>query len=326
MARDNKTERLSTTSKYAAILGGCQFIEAGASAGSAINHITPPMTLGFYLNGRQNPFLDGDLQIKEIKPPAHGTIVDLSKTPRTENGRVVNSGWFYCPDKGFGDLNKQIRGKDTVEYEMLYKEKLYKVIYTIYVTSSVDGIEDKPHIFNKCNYLKGRDSWRIGQAESDSGTADVTQAFALLDSFVGVTPGEFVAAASGLTIAIEDLPGVTVAQETVISSTAQITLSPTAAGHGWYIDPTPLDNTDDFLPTADAAVWQAKPGSLAFGKMDMLSVLLHEYGHVLGLEHSANPRDFMGATLLPGVRRLPTPSELAQRAKLAAQMRAASAV
>jgi predicted Zn-dependent protease len=40
--------------------------------------------------------------------------------------------------------------------------------------------------------------------------------------------------------------------------------------------------------------------------MDMLSVLLHEYGHALGLEHSQDTHDFMGATLTPGVRRLPS--------------------
>jgi hypothetical protein len=31
-------------------------------------------------------------------------------------------------------------------------------------------------------------------------------------------------------------------------------------------------------------VWVARPGRLADGKVDMLTVLLHEYGHVLGLE------------------------------------------
>ena len=44
-------------------------------------------------------------------------------------------------------------------------------------------------------------------------------------------------------------------------STAQITLDTDAAGHGWYIDPTPLNNTDDYLPTGDSNVWQAKPGN-----------------------------------------------------------------
>jgi hypothetical protein len=75
------------------------------------------------------------------------------------------------------------------------------------------------------------------------------------------------------------------------------------ASHGWYLDSTPLDNTDDYLPTADPNIRKAKPGSEAEGKMDMLSVLLHEYGHVLGIEHSADSRDFMAAALQPGERR-----------------------
>jgi predicted Zn-dependent protease len=47
-------------------------------------------------------------------------------------------------------------------------------------------------------------------------------------------------------------------------------------------------------------VWKAKAGSAAYGKMDMISVLLHVYGHALGIEHSTNPNDFMGTTLMAG--------------------------
>ncbi|MDR0777340.1 MAG: tandem-95 repeat protein, partial [Azonexus sp.] len=96
----------------------------------------------------------------------------------------------------------------------------------------------------------------------------------------------------------------------------------TAAGYTWYLDPTPFDNTDDFLPTADPNIWKAKPGSEAEGKMDLLSVLLHEYGHVLGLEHSANPRNFMATTLQPGERRLPSAAELQLMSELVAQVKA----
>ena len=72
----------------------------------------------------------------------------------------------------------------------------------------------------------------------------------------------------------------------------------------------------DFLPTSNPDVWMAKAGSAAAGKMDMLSVLLHEYGHALGLDHSANPNDFMAPNLQPGERRLPSSAELAQLSQL----------
>ena len=107
-----------------------------------------------------------------------------------------------------------------------------------------------------------------------------------------------------------------------VSSVDGVLLSVDAAGHGWYLDTTTLDNTDDFLPMADPTIWRAKPGTAADGKMDLLSVLLHEYGHVRSLGHSADGSDFMAATLQPGERRLPTSDELAWMARRVAELKA----
>ena len=54
----------------------------------------------------------------------------------------------------------------------------------------------------------------------------------------------------------------------------------------------------------------------------MLSVLLHEYGHALGLEHSAQLGDFMNTSLQTGQRRLPSSEELALMGQLVAQIKA----
>jgi hypothetical protein len=96
---------------------------------------------------------------------------------------------------------------------------------------------------------------------------------------------------------------------------AQITLDTDAVGHNWYIDYTPFLN-DEYLPTSNPLEWIAKPGSEAEGKMDLLTVLLHEYGHAIGLDHSADSHDLMATKLLPGIRRLPSAEDLNLMAQL----------
>ena len=103
-----------------------------------------------------------------------------------------------------------------------------------------------------------------------------------------------------------------------------ITLDTNASGYGWFIDTTPSQN-EEFLPTSNPNEWVAKAGSAAAGKMDMLSVLLHEYGHALGINHSADPNDFMGTTLTAGVRRLPSAEEMALMQQLVGQVKASIA-
>ena len=55
---------------------------------------------------------------------------------------------------------------------------------------------------------------------------------------------------SGIRYSFTDLPATALGQTTGEGASATITLDQNAAGHGWYIDPTPLDSSDDYLPTA----------------------------------------------------------------------------
>jgi hypothetical protein len=88
-----------------------------------------------------------------------------------------------------------------------------------------------------------------------------------------------------------------------------VRLDATAAGYGWFVDPTPSPATAFGRVVAPSEV-QAAPGSLAFGRMDLLTVVEHELGHVLGLgdlDPLAVPHDLLTETLAPGVRRSPEP-------------------
>ena len=102
------------------------------------------------------------------------------------------------------------------------------------------------------------------------------------------------------------------------ANNGSITLDTTANGYGWYIDLTPGLN-EEYLPTANPYEWIAKPGSEAEGKIDMLTVLLHEAAHTLGHDHTLDSHALMASTLEPGVRRLPSPELLAELQGLAEQ-------
>jgi hypothetical protein len=86
-----------------------------------------------------------------------------------------------------------------------------------------------------------------------------------------------------------------------------VALDATAAGYGWFVDPT----GGAFGSVVTAQELQAGPGSPAFGRMDLLTVVEHELGHVLGLsdlDPQAVPHDLLTQTLATGVRRLPDAS------------------
>ncbi len=81
-----------------------------------------------------------------------------------------------------------------------------------------------------------------------------------------------------------------------------ILLDGNAAGYGWFVDASPNRN-EEYIPRHDG-VWTARKGSASEGRMDLLSVVLHELSHILGYGHD---EDGMLETLAVGVRRLPGP-------------------
>jgi len=100
------------------------------------------------------------------------------------------------------------------------------------------------------------------------------------------------------TIQVSDLPGLDLG----ITAGDLITLSPNAAGWGWFVDPTPFNDGEFPQPTNNG--FQATPASPAYGKEDLLTVLEHEFAHILGYQDTAS--GLMSEILMAGTR-LATP-------------------
>lgn len=268
--------------------------------------------LGFSSPQMGAPF--GFYEVDVLVPPNHGRVVAVG-------GDTVQSSY---PQWSYEANDENYLGWDQATFLIKAKGQEFRSTVTFRVVQNMpQDREEFQTLYRKlCSYDKsvrtsGATTWPDYQSNYPT---EVSQWFqgALVSSVLSMM--------SGVTYSFSDLSGSSVGQTTGEGVNASITLDSNAAGHGWYIDPTPLDNTDDFLPTSNPNVWQAKAGSEAAGKMDMLSVLLHEYGHALGLEHAADSADFMSATLQPGQRRLPSADELTLMSQLVAQLKASTAV
>jgi hypothetical protein len=99
---------------------------------------------------------------------------------------------------------------------------------------------------------------------------------------------------------VVDLPG------ELLGLTVDLTvyIDVNAAGYGWFLDSTPADDSEFGLERTNGLL-PTNENEVAFGRMDLLTVLMHEIGHVLGLDHDLSPtNNLMGETLAPGVRKV----------------------
>jgi hypothetical protein len=149
-----------------------------------------------------------------------------------------------------------------------------------------------------------------------------------------------------LTFQIKDLPTGQLAEAVITQfdnsgrpSGGTLLIDRDANGIGWYIDPTPLDNSE-FSQTLTNTAFRATADSEAYGRYDLLTTILHEMGHLAGfisgyegyddhiqtvkgkpflvtpdlsatltpdlshLDSKVHPFDLMNTTLSPGVRKL----------------------
>jgi len=104
----------------------------------------------------------------------------------------------------------------------------------------------------------------------------------------GLSP-DLVAQLSRTPVRIADLSG----SEVGLAEPGEIVLSRDAAGNGWYVDPTPLDDSEFANPNGPQA-----------GRMDLVTVVEHELGHQLGRDDDSSG-GLMDGVLPAGTRRAP---------------------
>jgi uncharacterized repeat protein (TIGR01451 family) len=74
-----------------------------------------------------------------------------------------------------------------------------------------------------------------------------------------------------------------------------------AAGYGWFVDATPWDDSE-FVPSRGRHELTAAVDGAAARRVDLLTAVMHEWGHLLGSPHEEN--GLMRQTLPLGTRRL----------------------
>jgi VCBS repeat-containing protein len=247
-----------------------------------------------------------------LQAPKHG---ELMLWAGRQTGRYLSTDYTY-------------EGLDSATVLVDVSGYKVKVIYRFVLMKNVPGSSDQGEATDDRNICPNGAVWKISTTPDANGNSTVNSVehltsdtntliadLAASASSLGSTVlGNLAGETAGVTVNLADLQGAAIGQ--TVGST--ITLDTSASGYGWFIDSTPADNSE-FLPTSNPNEWVAKAGSAAAGKMDMLSVLLHEYGHALGINHSADPNDYMGTTLTAGVRRLPSAEEMALMQQLVAQ-------
>jgi uncharacterized delta-60 repeat protein len=98
--------------------------------------------------------------------------------------------------------------------------------------------------------------------------------------------GANVAALRGIDIRIANLGGAFLG----MTDGNTIWLDDNAAGWGWFVDPTPWEDSEYTTPGDQGEQ----------GRMDLLTVIAHELGHLLGQDHEAD--GLMAETLTAGTR------------------------
>jgi uncharacterized delta-60 repeat protein len=196
----------------------------------------------------------------------------------TGNSAPTDGLGLYVPSQGFWQLKNAINGNPFADITFFF---------------GPIGVGGAPQIGLSTG--SATEDGSLTQSELDG---IVANALARYES-LGLSTAQLSRLASA-NFAITNLPD----GEVGFTADNDVFIDATAGGAGWFVDPTP-GLSEEFANGPNGLT--ALPGSSAAGHMDLLTVVLHEMGHVLGmsdLDPATNPGDLMDATLSVGQRRV----------------------
>jgi len=155
----------------------------------------------------------------------------------------------------------------------------------------------------------------VASASNTVGETNLTQDD--VNSIVGAAIAHWAAAgASASQLAVLQNVTIDVAPmsgtELGLATAGHITLDNNAGGLGWFVDPTPFDNAE-FANVVSNTHGFANPTEAAAGHVDLLTTVMHELGHQIGLVDLYDvtaQNDLMYGALETGERRLPDAADV----------------
>lgn len=212
---------------YTAVLDICKYMAEGKG------RVLPLTSLSFYLSSIKQPHPQylRDAVVTVVRTPNHGALVAKVDMygETTYDYIATDKSWI---------------GDDRAEFEIEYQGQRYRVITRIKMAVDIDDGRDDKSCDARVRRIAYETTVQTAGNDTDGTGFNADNINALLDA--AATRVDL----SNVMLVFKDLPDGQAGEASTTGVTAQIILDINAAGHGWFIDPTPLEYSDDYLPTS----------------------------------------------------------------------------